>query len=411
MPTKSKPRTNDRLSRDQRALTRILELVLWVQQRGPDAFTFGDVREAFPDHYREAAQAERQWTRDKTQLRRLGLRIRKSARGSYTLDAGATRARSLRLTEQEVALLDRAAEYVAAVPSEHVQRHVDTALRKLALAGVPLRGGARGQAEARREAWAEAPRRLPGAEELPGPGMALEVVYPDPETGANIRHRVTRTRFLLRDKVLAGWSDRVGWTHFLLALVRSIKPISAAARPWSVESGWRMGGMSSLVDALGFEAVAAGGPARRGSRRSPVTPLQRSLAVGYMLLNALIEASPEEVPWNKAVRLSGARSREELDKVVQVLEEVTVPSLEDQFGFLAIGKSDDGVRLEYAPQAAARLSLRPLEAAMLIAAARAVSPEAATLPSLSRKLLGLLDESEREHAASYSIGLQLGAPS
>ena len=136
--------------------------------------------------------------------------------------------------------------------------------------------------------------------------------------------------------------------------------------------------------------------------------MQRSLGVGYLLLNAMIEASPAQLSWKKAMRLSGARSREELDAIVEVLEEATFPSLGERFGILAIEKSDDGIGLYMRHEGIPRLALRPVEVAMLVAAARAASGDAVGLASLSRKLLGLLADDERKYAAQLAATFDFG---
>ncbi len=397
------------MKREQRAVSRLLQLSVWVQQRGADGFTFADVREQFPDAYRGTAQADKQWTRDRTQLRRMGLRIRLVARGVYVVDSGASRARSLRLTPGEVAVLDDVAAFIPSVPFPDAAHHLDSGLRKLALSGVSLRSGTEGRAAATRAAWDEANARLPDLEGIPGLRPVVEIVYPDPATGVDVRHRVEITKVHLRNKVIFGISDRTGGPEvFLGALVKSLRP--ATVRPGAGRTGaaMKMSGYLSLVDGLAYEVsrkwnVHAGAAPRRN-----VTSMQRSLGVGYLLLNAMIEATPAQLSWKKAMRLSGAETRKELDAIIEVLEEATFPSLGERFGILAIEKSDAGIGLYMRHEGIPRLALRPVEVAMLVAAARTASSDAASLASLSRKLIHLLADDERKFATQLAATFDFG---
>ena len=236
-----------RMNREQRAIARLLQLSVWVQQRGVDGFTFADVREQFPDAYRGTAQADKQWTRDRTQLRRMGLRIRLAARGVYVVDSSASRARALRLTPDEVAVLDDVAAFIPSVSFPDAAHHLDRGLRKLALSGVPLRSGSEGRATATRAAWDEANARLPDLEGIPGLRPVVDIVYPDPATGSDVKHRVELTKVHLRNKVLVGISDRTGTSEvFLGALVKSLRPVRRQRSRGQTHSGLRMSGHYTL---------------------------------------------------------------------------------------------------------------------------------------------------------------------
>lgn len=397
-----------RLNREQRAVTRVLQLCLWVLQRGAEGFTFADVREAFPGAYRTSAQGERQWTRDKTQLRRMGFRLRKSARGVYALDRDASRARSLRLTPAEVAVLDAASAFLPSVTFPDAAHHVRTALRKIVLSGVPLRASPAERAAATRDAWEDASSQVPDLswQVASGPGAVVEIVYRDPESGRETKHRVEVRRVFLGNKVIVGRVLPGGETRtFLGACVKSLRNAPGVRN----DSARVMSGYPSLVEGLGFELSRKWNAFAEPEARPNVTSAQRRLALAYLLLNALIEASPASIPWNEAMRLAGAKTRAELDGVVQVLEEGTFPGLGEQVGFLALERSDDGIGLYLRHDGIPRLALRPVEVAMLLGVARATSPDARALSSLSRKLLAVLAEEERKYAAHLAATFDFGS--
>ena len=281
-----------RMNREQRALVRLLQLSVWVQQRGADGFTFADVKEQFPDAYRGTAQADKQWTRDKTQLRRMGLRMRKTARGVYVVDSSASRARALRLTPAEVAVLDDVAAFIPSVPFPDAAHHLDRGLRKLALSGVPLRSGSEGRAAATRAAWDEANARLPdlrghpwaparGGHRLSGPGNGVRR-----EAQGRTHEGLPAEQGHRRHQRSHRQHRGIPWR------AREVAPArpgggAAAAR---TESGLRMSGYFSLVDGLADE-VSRKWNARSGAAPRPnVTSMQRRSGSGYLLLNAMIEA-------------------------------------------------------------------------------------------------------------------------
>ena len=364
------------MNREQRALVRLLQLSLWVQHRGAHGFTFADVREQFPDDYRVTVQADKQWTRDKTQLRRMGLRIRLTARGVYVVDSGASRARALRLTPAEVAVLDDVNAFAPSIDFADAAHHVRTGLRKLVLSGVGLRSGSEGRAAATRSAWDEANSRLPSLSGASGPLPVVDIVYADPVTGTEVKHRVELTRVYLEDKVVVGVSDQTGSTElFLGAFVKSFRPVPERRAIGSAEGLRQMSGYSSFVDGFADE-VARKWNARSGAAPRPnVTSMQRALGTGYLLLNAMIGAYPDRLSWAEAMRLSGAESRSELDQIVKVLEQVTAPNLGEWITNLAIEPSADGIGLYMHHEGIPRLALRPVEVAMLVSMARAASAD------------------------------------
>jgi hypothetical protein len=138
----------------RRALDRLLRLALWIRER-TEPFSFQDARVALPDAYRgSSAAAERAWSRDKLRLATVGVRLASPWPGAYVLD-GRCLARRLDLA-RDPALADA----VRALPRGGAA--VETALRKLLVAGAPLR-----RALLDRETFLAASSRPPPRADLP----------------------------------------------------------------------------------------------------------------------------------------------------------------------------------------------------------------------------------------------------
>ncbi len=401
------------MKREQRALCHLLQLFHWALQRGADEFTFADVKDQFPKAYRGSAQAEKKWTRDKTQLRRLGLRLRLVGRCDYVVDSSASRARDLRLTPAEVAVLNDVIAFLPSVHSSYASHYVERALRKLALSGLTLNFGLGGPAATTRAAWEAANVNLPALPTRPSvleAGPLVDILYADPETGQEQKHRVQVERVHLGNKVIYAWDERADEPRvFLGAFVRSLRMV--ADQEWGrwSSSGLRMSGYGSIVDDLGDELARDANPSPGLAPRHNITSMQRALGIGYLLLNAMVEAYPVKLTWDDAMRLSGAADRKELERIIVVLKETTLPGLGGEMGDLAVEQTSDGVGLYMHQAGTLKLALRPVEAGMLASAARTASSDAESVKSLSRKLRALLDEKEQKYAIQTEDTFDFGA--
>jgi hypothetical protein len=203
-----------------------------------------------------------------------------------------------------------------------------------------------------------------------------------------------------------GVSNLTGRTAFYLPLVRSMRHVDGVRHAYNIPAdltGERLyshHGDSVPMLNLAFPPA----PDLRAGNRHPIRPLQRSLAVGYLLLGALFNAGAEGLTWDNAIALSGARDREELERVAEVLEAMTIPHLDEIYG---IERTESRIAIYLPHQKTSQLSLRPIEVGAVLAAASCPGVDGEALRSLSVKLLNLLPEDERATAEGMAESFHL----
>lgn len=114
-----------------------MRLAGWFLARGEPA-TREEIYAAFPDDYSGSAEAkEKKWTRDKSDLRRVGIPVRfvemLDERGAYTVDAGSYQLPRLEFTPEEASVLWIAGWGALRNPDHPMREDLEIALRKLAV--------------------------------------------------------------------------------------------------------------------------------------------------------------------------------------------------------------------------------------------------------------------------------------
>ena len=111
---------------------RLMEVASWVLANGP-SFKTADVFGAFPDYTRNGpAAAEKQWTRDKDRLEKLGLPIRYVEHDhEYVVHRDEFQLPAIRFPADERAVLGMAAQAVLRLSGNPLQAELVSALRKL----------------------------------------------------------------------------------------------------------------------------------------------------------------------------------------------------------------------------------------------------------------------------------------
>ena len=392
---------------DPKAALHLLSLALWVEHR--DEFRLDDLRAHFPE-YRGAA-GTRRWALDERALRGLGLRLRRTPHGLAPVRRP-LRVHPVRLGDGELTALDHVAALASEIAPGPLGNHLSVALRRVALAGVPFEGAiaiATAIPPRRHGHEADALSILKGIWAM---RRRVEIVYPGPGTPREVRHVVEPHAVSFPSSLLVGRSDRTGITAFYLPLIRSLRYLD---RRRDLELGTHTiperfahlkGGVlhdpRDILDAA-FPVSTAG---RRGARSRGL--LQRTLAVGYLLLDRLFHA-PDGIPWDAALRGSGARDRAELERAIDALEKVTIPRLHDPFGLVAIRTGPERIGVYLAPRRSYRVALRPHEAGVLVAACRASGAPERAAASLAEKLLGAVPPARRPEAEATAEAFRLAA--
>jgi proteasome accessory factor B len=124
------------------AEARLLKLAAWLHARREPA-TREEIYAAFPDDYSGKAQArEKKWTRDKQDLRRLGLVVgfleEEGLNGGYLLEPSACALPRLELEPAEAAVLWTAGLAALRTPDHPLRDDLEVALRKIAVGGKGL---------------------------------------------------------------------------------------------------------------------------------------------------------------------------------------------------------------------------------------------------------------------------------
>ncbi len=127
------------------AETRLLKLATWLASRG-EPVTRETIYEAFPGDYAGGdAAREKKWTRDKTDLRRLGIPLifeeDEGREGAYLVDSHACVLPKLEFSPEEAAVLWTAGQAALRTHDHPLAEDLETALRKLAVGakGMPPR--------------------------------------------------------------------------------------------------------------------------------------------------------------------------------------------------------------------------------------------------------------------------------
>jgi proteasome accessory factor B len=132
-------------SRVTAAEARLLKLATWLSSRG-DPVTRREIYEAFPDDYAGQADArEKKWTRDKLDLRKLGIPVlfleEEGAEGAYLVLATSCTLPNLVFSPEEAAVVWTAGQAALRTHDHPLADDLETALRKLAVGakGLPPR--------------------------------------------------------------------------------------------------------------------------------------------------------------------------------------------------------------------------------------------------------------------------------
>lgn len=125
-------------SRECDAFQRVLGLAVWAQAQH-EPFSFSDVRQAFGASYAGSHDAvDRKWSRDKRNAAAIGAPLAVSGGVAYTVDQRAEPAR-LRLGTGDAELLQALVRDLPERWDCPADRHLELGLRKLLLAGAPIR--------------------------------------------------------------------------------------------------------------------------------------------------------------------------------------------------------------------------------------------------------------------------------
>ena len=121
---------------------RLLRLATWLVARGGPV-TRAEIYAAFPDDYTGAAAArEKKWTRDKTDLRALGIPLAfdedEGREGAYLVDPGSCVLPRTDFTPEEAAVLWTAGQAAMRTDEHPLSGDLETALRKLAVGATGL---------------------------------------------------------------------------------------------------------------------------------------------------------------------------------------------------------------------------------------------------------------------------------
>jgi predicted DNA-binding transcriptional regulator YafY len=132
-------------SRGTAAEARLLKLATWLSSRG-EPVTRQQIYEAFPDDYAgKAAACEKKWTRDKLDLRRLGIPVlfleAEGDEGAYLVEATSCTLPRLDFSPEEAAVVWTAGQAALRTHDHPLADDLETALRKLAVGakGMPPR--------------------------------------------------------------------------------------------------------------------------------------------------------------------------------------------------------------------------------------------------------------------------------
>jgi predicted DNA-binding transcriptional regulator YafY len=127
------------------AEARLLRLATWLSSRA-EPVTRREIYEAFPDDFAgKPAAREKKWTRDKLDLRRLGIPVQfleeEGAEGAYLVEASACTLPHLQFTPEEGAVVWTAGQAALRTHDHPLSDDLETALRKLAVGakGLPPR--------------------------------------------------------------------------------------------------------------------------------------------------------------------------------------------------------------------------------------------------------------------------------
>jgi predicted DNA-binding transcriptional regulator YafY len=124
-------------SRGTAAEARLLKLATWLSSRG-EPVTRQQIYEAFPDDYAgKAAAREKKWTRDKLDLRRLGIPVLflegEGDEGAYLVEATSCTLPRLDFSPEEAAVVWTAGQAALRTHDHPLADDLETALRKLAV--------------------------------------------------------------------------------------------------------------------------------------------------------------------------------------------------------------------------------------------------------------------------------------
>jgi len=119
------------------AEARLLKLATWLSSRG-EPVTRQQIYEAFPDDYAgKAAAREKKWTRDKLDLRRLGIPVLflegEGDEGAYLVEATSCTLPRLDFSPEEAAVVWTAGQAALRTHDHPLADDLETALRKLAV--------------------------------------------------------------------------------------------------------------------------------------------------------------------------------------------------------------------------------------------------------------------------------------
>ncbi len=128
-----------------KAAARLVRLATWLVARG-GPITRAEIYEAFPGDYAGSAAArEKKWTRDKADLRRLGIPLlfdeEEGESGAYLVEVGACTLPGLEFTPEEAAVVWTAGQAALRTDAHPLAADLESALRKLAVGtkGLPPR--------------------------------------------------------------------------------------------------------------------------------------------------------------------------------------------------------------------------------------------------------------------------------
>jgi proteasome accessory factor B len=119
------------------AEARLLKLATWLAARG-EPVTRQEIYEAFPDDYSGKAEArEKKWTRDKLDLRKLGIPIQfleeEGREGAYLVESASCTLPRLDFLPEEAAVVWTAGQAALRTHDHPLADDLETALRKLAV--------------------------------------------------------------------------------------------------------------------------------------------------------------------------------------------------------------------------------------------------------------------------------------